>query len=318
MILVRSPLRITLGGGGTDVPAYYREHGGHVVAAAIDQYVYVTVTRPFFPGIYLKYSELEHVQRVDQIQHPIIRAALARMGDPTPQIEITTLADIPAGTGLGSSSSFTCALVRALSADQGLRLPPRELARRACEIEIDDLGAPIGKQDHFISAYGGLMTFGFHDDADHRDEYVDVAPVDLSPTMRQDLEDHLLLFFTGITRSASAVLAGPMDVDWLHTVKARGYASLAAIERGDGVAFARLMNEHWQEKARRQPLPCVDRWYALARQHGALGGKLVGAGGGGFLLLYVEDARRVRAVMQQEGLREVRFRFDREGTSVVV
>jgi D-glycero-alpha-D-manno-heptose-7-phosphate kinase len=313
MILVRSPLRITLGGGGTDVPAYYREHGGHVVAAAIDQYVYVTVTRPFFPGIYLKYSELEHVQRVDQIQHPIIRAALTRMGDPTPQIEITTLADIPAGTGLGSSSSFTCALVRALYADQGLRLLPADVARIACEIEIDDLGAPIGKQDQFISAYGGLMSFAFD-----RQDRVHDKPLYLSPGVRQDLEDHLLLFFTGITRSASDVLGAPMDVGWLHRVHERGWASLQALEGGDGLAFARLMNEHWQEKARRQPLPCVDRWYALARQHGALGGKLVGAGGGGFLLLYVEDARRVRAILQQEGLREVRFRFDREGTSVVV
>ena len=164
MIITRSPLRITLGGGGTDLPSYYREHGGFLIAAAIDKYVYVTVMRPFTPGIYLKYSKLEHVEAADDVQHPIIREAIKLVGFRTPQVEITTLADIPAGTGLGSSGSFTTALLKALYAHRRRLLHPSELAELACEIEIERLGEPIGKQDQYIAAYGGVTCFTFHPD----------------------------------------------------------------------------------------------------------------------------------------------------------
>src|SRR4249919_3391833 len=197
MIMTRSPLRITLGGGGTDLPSYYREHGGFLIAAAIDKYVYVTAMRPFTPGIFLKYSKLEHVEHVDDVQHPIIREAIRMIGFRTPQIEITTLADIPAGTGLGSSGSFTTALVKALYAHRRRLLHPNELAELACEIEINRLREPIGKQDQYIAAYGGVTCFTFREDGS-----VAAEPLQISTEALLNLEDNLLLFFTGRERSA--------------------------------------------------------------------------------------------------------------------
>jgi len=324
MIFIRSPLRITLGGGGTDVPSYYREHGGFLVAAAIDKYVYVTVIRPFSPGIFLKYSKLEHVEHADQVQHPIIREAIKMLGFRTPQIEITTLADIPAGTGLGSSGSFTTALLRALYAHRRRLLLPSELAQMACDLEINRLGEPVGKQDQYISAFGGVTCFTFHPD-----ERVDACPLKLPMETLFTLEDNLLLFFSGFSRSASAVLADQQertencDKDMLanlHYVKELGYRSQQALERGDTVQFAEVMDEHWRHKRRRSngiSNPRIDEWYELARKNGAVGGKLVGAGGGGFLLFYAEDPRRLRHAMAKAGLEEVRFRFDFEGTKVL-
>ena len=201
MIIARSPLRITLGGGGTDLASYYADHEGFVVAAAIDKYVYVTVMRPFSPGIYLKYSALEHVDTVGEIKHPIIREALAQHHPEPPQIEITTLADIPAGTGLGSSGSFTTALLKALYAHQRKSAHARELAENACDIEIERLQNPVGKQDQFISAFGGLICLTFH--KDHR---VSVEPLRVSREAMFELEDNLLLFFTGYSRAAGAIL----------------------------------------------------------------------------------------------------------------
>src|SRR5579872_3530247 len=164
MIITRSPLRITLGGGGTDLPSYYRNHGGFLIAASIDKYVYVTVMRPFVEGIFLKYSQLEHVSKIDDVEHPIIREALLSLGFKTPQVEITTLADIPTGTGLGSSGSFSTALLKALYAHRRRLLHPSELAELACDIEIGRLGEPIGKQDQYAAAYGGVTCFTFNQD----------------------------------------------------------------------------------------------------------------------------------------------------------
>src|SRR5918993_2322318 len=202
MIITRSPLRITLGGGGTDLPSYYGEHGGFLIAAAIDKYVYVTVMRPFIEGIFLKYSRLEHVAQIDEVQHPIIREALRSIGFRTPQVEITTLADIPAGTGLGSSGSFSTALLKALYAHRRRLLHPSELAELACEIEINRLREPIGKQDQYIAAYGGVTCFTFHSD-----ESVEARPLAISMDALFELEDNLLLFFTGFSRSAGSILA---------------------------------------------------------------------------------------------------------------
>src|SRR5215469_5183058 len=291
MIIARSPLRITLGGGGTDLPSYYRSHEGFLIAAAIDKYVYVTVTRPFAPGIYLKYSSLEHVERVEQVRHPVIREALALQNLRTPQIEITTLADIPAGTGLGSSGSFTTALLKALHAHRRKLIHPRELAELACHVEIDRLGEPIGKQDQYIAAYGGLTCFTFH-----KDDRVTAEPLHVSMETMFDLEDHLLLFFTGFSRSASEILADQHlrsqanDAEVLrnlHYVKELGLRSRAALESGNVVRFGELMHEHWEHKKLRSSRMSngqIDEWYALARKNGAIGGKLVGAGGGGFLM----------------------------------
>src|ERR1700682_1154302 len=190
MIIARSPLRITLGGGGTDLPSYYREHGGFLIAAAIDKYVYVTVTRPFTPGIYLKYSQLEHVEQIKDVHHPIIRESIQMLNLRTPQIEITTLADIPAGTGLGSSGSFTTALLKALYTHQRKVIHAQELAELACDIEINRLGEPVGKQDQFIAAFGGIACLTFH--KDHR---VAVEQLCVSTKTIYDLEDNLLLSF---------------------------------------------------------------------------------------------------------------------------
>ncbi len=325
MIITRSPLRITLGGGGTDLPSYYRAHEGFLIAAAIDKYVYVTVTRPFTPGIYLKYSSLEHVERVEQVRHPVIREALALQRLETPQIEITTLADIPAGTGLGSSGSFTTALLKALHAHQRQLLHAEDLAALACYVEIERLGEPIGKQDQYIAAFGGLTCFTFH-----ADERVTAEPLQLSRDTLFELEDNLLLFFTGFTRSSSSILsdqhlrsqAGDAEMlRNLHYVKELGLRSRDALECGHLVRFGELMHEHWEYKKRRSTRmtnPQIDDWYELARRNGAIGGKLVGAGGGGFLLFYTADRNRLRRAMIQAGLEEVRFRFDFEGTRVVL
>ena len=324
MIITRSPLRITLGGGGTDLPSYYRQHGGFLIAAAIDKYVYVTVMRPFVEGIFLKYSKLEHVEEIDDVQHPIIREAIRMLEFRTPQVEITTLADIPAGTGLGSSGSFSTALLKALYAHRRRLLHPDELAALACEIEINRLREPIGKQDQYIAAYGGVTCFTFHPD-----ETVDARPLALSMDSLFDLEDNLLLFFTGFSRSAGSILndqkqrtehADEEMLKNLHYVKELGLRSRDALERGETALFGELMHESWEHKKRRSggmSNPQIDEWYELGRNNGAIGGKLVGAGGGGFLLFYSEEHRRLRAAMGSAGLEEVRFRFDFEGTKVL-
>ncbi|TAK86050.1 MAG: galactokinase [Betaproteobacteria bacterium] len=325
MIIARSPLRITLGGGGTDLPSYYREHEGFLIAVAIDKYVYVTVMRPFKPGIYLKYSQIEHVDRVEDVRHPIVREAVQMLGLRTPQVEITTLADIPAGTGLGSSGSFTTALLKALYAHRRRLIHPSELAELACHIEIDRLREPIGKQDQYIAAYGGVTCFTFN-----KDDSVEAKPLALSMDTLFDLEDNLLLFFSGFARSAGSILKDQNDrtvksdaemLKNLHYVKELGLKSKEALEAGKPALFGELMHEHWEHKKRRSAgmsNPQIDEWYELGRKNGAIGGKLVGAGGGGFLMFYASDRNKLRHAMANAGLEEVRFRFDFEGTKIVL
>jgi D-glycero-alpha-D-manno-heptose-7-phosphate kinase len=324
MIIVRSPLRITLGGGGTDLPSYYRDHDGFLIAAAIDKFVYVTVIKPFVPGVYLKYSKIEHVDTIEEVQHPVVREALRLFDFGIPQIEITTLADIPSGTGLGSSSSFTTALLRALHAHARGIIHPRELAEQACFIEIEKLGEPIGKQDQYIAAFGGITCFTFR-----KDGMVEAVPLAVDEEIRCGLEDNLLLFFTGFSRSASTILRDQNSrtkgrdsamIDNLHYVKDLGVRSKAALEKGDMAGFGRLMHEHWEHKRKRSgdmSNSQIDGWYNLALKNGAIGGKLIGAGGGGFLMFYVEDKARLRHAMREAGLTEVRFHFDFEGTKVL-
>src|SRR6202165_4086373 len=275
MITTRSPLRISLGGGATDLPSYYREHGGFLIAVAINKYVYVNVMRPFTEGIYLKYSHLEHVSAIDEVQHPIIREAIRMLSFRTPQVEITTLADIPSGTGLGSSGSFTTALLKALYLHRMRQIEPKELAELACEIEIDRLAEPIGKQDQYIAACGGLTCFTFNPD-----NTVDVAPLEISMDTKFDLEDNLLLFFTGFSRTAGSILE---DQDTrtksndnemianLHFVKQLGLKSKALLQSGKTADFGALMHEHWEHKKRRSgrmSSPQIDRWYELGMNNG--------------------------------------------------
>lgn len=325
MIIARSPLRITLGGGGTDLPSYYRDHEGFLVSAAIDKYVYVNVMRPFTEGIFLKYSQLEHVENIADVKHPIIREAMQMMGFKTPQVEITTLADIPAGTGLGSSGSFTTALLKALYTHRKRHLHQEELAELACHIEIDRLGEPIGKQDQYIAAVGGVTCFTFH-----KDDKVTATPLGISMDTMFDLEDNLLLFFTGFSRSASGILKDQKvksqqnDTEMLknlHYVKDLGYRSRDALMDGKTELFGELMHEHWEHKKRRSggmSNPKIDEWYELGMKSGAVGGKLVGAGGGGFLMFLANDRNKLRHAMAGAGLEDVRFKFDFEGTKVVM
>jgi D-glycero-alpha-D-manno-heptose-7-phosphate kinase len=324
VIITRSPLRISLGGGGTDLPSYYQEHCGFLVAAAIDKYVYITLHRTFVDELIVKYSKLERVRRVDDIEHPIIREALQLVGVDAPYLEITSMADIPAGTGLGSSGSFTTALLKALHAWKMNLVHPAQLAEQACEIEIDRLGEPIGKQDQYIAAYGGITCFKFMPDG-----RVDAWPLKVAEETLYNLEDNLLLFFTGYSRSASSILneqknrtlaADKAMVENLHLVKELGKQSQRALETGDLKEFARLMDVHWQRKKERagnMSNPQINEWYDHAMANGALGGKLIGAGGGGFLMFYGEDKARLRHAMREKGLTEIRFRFDFEGTKIV-
>jgi len=324
MIITRSPLRVSLGGGGTDLPSYYREFGGFLVAAAIDKYVYITKHRTFQREIIVKYSKLERVQSIEQIEHPIIREALRLVGITDPHLELTSMADIPGGTGLGSSGSFTTALLKALHAFKKNLVSPAELAEQACEIELNKLGEPIGKQDQYIAAIGGITAFTFH-----RDGRVEYRPCNISEETLFNLEDNLLLFFTGYSRSASAILKDQNDkskqhdqamLDNLHLMKDLGYQSLAALEAGNLEELARLMDVHWQRKKARSSgmsNPDINQWYDYAMANGALGGKLIGAGGGGFLMFYAGSKKKLRHAMREKGLQEVRFRFDFEGCKVV-
>ena len=324
MIITRSPLRISLGGGGTDLPSYYREHTGFVISGAINRYVYITVTEAFRPRIILKYSKLEDVEHVDEIQHPIIREALKLTRVSGPYLEIVSLSDIPAGTGLGSSGSFTTALLCALHTLKHDFVPPQALAEEACHIELDVLKEPIGKQDQYIAAFGGITCFQFLPDGQ-----VVAAPLKMPAEALANLEDNLLLFFTGSSRSASDILR---DQDMrtkensyemlenLHFTKQLGLESRDALIAGNLRKFADLMHVHWEHKKKRSPNISngqINDLYQLARANGALGGKLIGAGGGGFLMFYTEEKTRLRQVMRQAGLREVRTQFDFAGTTVV-
>ena len=324
MIITRSPLRISLGGGGTDLPSYYREHGGQLIAAAIDRYVYITLHETFVEECIVKYSQLERVTDVDAIQHPLIREALRLTKTATSYLEITSMSDIPAGTGLGSSGSFITGLLLALHTMNREIVTKARLAEEACHIEIDVLGESIGKQDQYIAAYGGLTSFRFNPD-----DTVDVEPVRVAPETLANLQDNLVMFFTGYTRSASDILkdqdartrgVDPSMIDQLHHVKQLGVESLRALEDGDLRRFAEIMHEHWTRKRARSAGMTNDRiddWYALARANGALGGKLIGAGGGGFLMFYTEEKTKLRRAMSAVGLRELRVSFDRLGSAVV-
>ncbi len=324
MIITRSPLRVSLGGGGTDLPSYYREFGGFLVAAAIDKYIYLTQHRTFQQGIIVKYSKLERAEHVDQIEHPIVREALKLTGVTDPHLELTSMADIPGGTGLGSSGSFTTALLKALHTSKKSLISPAELAEQACDIELNKLGEPIGKQDQYIAAVGGITAFTFH-----KDGRVEYRPARISEETLFNLEDNLLLFFTGYSRSASAILKDQNEkskandqamLDNMHFTKELGYKSLECLETGNLDEFARLMDVHWQRKKIRSAgmsNPVINDWYDHAMSNGALGGKLIGAGGGGFLMFYAGDKKKLRHAMREKGLQEVRFRFDFEGTKVV-
>jgi D-glycero-alpha-D-manno-heptose-7-phosphate kinase len=319
VISTRAPLRISLGGGGTDLPSYYQEHGGFLVAGAIDKYVYMLTHTVFQHRFRMKYSEMEEVDDPADIRHPILREAIVRHWHGNP-IEIASIADVPAGTGLGSSGAYTVCVLKALALGQHLSTTPASLAEDACEIEIDILGEPVGKQDQYVAAHGGICAYTFASDGG-----VEVRPLRLDEQTLAGLSNHLLMFYTGEVRSASAILADqkertragdPEITENLHRIKALGQESCALLEAGDLEEYARSMHEHWQTKRRRSPGMTnerIDDLYTLAIRSGALGGKLVGAGGGGFLLVYAPRPDDTRMAMAAAGAQELRFEFEYQG-----
>jgi D-glycero-alpha-D-manno-heptose-7-phosphate kinase len=324
MIISRTPLRITLGGGGTDLPSYFEKFGGFVLTAAINRYVYVAINRTFTDDYFLKYSALERVRRIEDIEHPIIREAF-RLHPFGPSIELVSVADIPAGTGLGSSGTFTVGLLKSIYAHIRQNVTADQLASEACHIEMDLLDRPVGKQDQYASAYGGLECLRIEQDG-----RVTVTSIPITTETLHDLQEHLCLFFTGYSRNADEILehqrrqstGGDADmIESLHDVKSIGFASLEALQLGDLPSFAGLMNEHWEQKKRRSATmsnSAIDNLYTMGMENGALGGKLVGAGSGGFLLFYAKDVDQLRRAFASEGLTEVRFQFDHDGSAVLV
>jgi D-glycero-alpha-D-manno-heptose-7-phosphate kinase len=316
VISSRAPLRISLGGGGTDLPSFYREHGGHLVSGAIDKYVYMLTHTTFQRRYLMKYAQTEVVDDVSEIQHPILREALLRYWNGRP-LEIASVADVPAGTGLGSSGAFTVCLLKALARARQTSIAPAVLAEAASEIEIDVLKEPVGKQDTYVAAHGGICSYTFNPDGS-----VDVVPLELAPETLRRLRENLLLFYTGEARTASAVL-GDQDersrrgddemLANLHRTKQLGYQSLDLLVAGDLEAYAEVMHEHWENKRRRSPGMASDRiddLYTLARRSGVIGGKLVGAGGGGFLLVYARQPADTRQAMAAAGSEELVFDFE--------
>ena len=324
MIITRTPLRISIGGGGTDLPSYYSRHGGMVISAAVNRYVYIALHPTFQRNYIIKYSQMEVVDRADRVKHPIVREAL-RLKEIEPQIEIISMADIPAGTGLGSSGAFNVGLLRALYAYRREHVTTHALAEEACHIEIDLLKEPIGKQDQYIAAFGGVTCMEIA-----KDGRVSVSPLRMSKMTLHDLEDNLLMFFTGYSRNAGTVLedqrkrteaADQSMIDNLHFIKEIAGSIKNALEKGETHAFGELMHEHWLHKKKRSKgisNEQINRWYDVGHANGAVGGKLIGAGGGGFLMFYAGDREALRTAMAREGLEEVRFAFDFEGAKVLV
>jgi D-glycero-alpha-D-manno-heptose-7-phosphate kinase len=324
MLITRTPLRISIGGGGTDLPSFYRRRSGFVISAAISKYMFIGLNRTFTDDYLLKYAELERVRTLEEIDHSIIKAVLHRH-EIDSGVELVSMADIPSGTGLGSSGSFTVGLLRAIYALKREHITAGALAEEAAHIEIDVLGEPVGKQDHYIAAYGGLTCFEFHED-----DRVTVSPLAISQQTLHELEERLLLFFTGYARPASGILedqhkrteAGDEEMlANLELTKDLGHRIRAALEGGEPADFGHLMHEHWERKrgrSRGMSNSSIDSWYAKGLANGAIGGKLVGAGTGGFLMFYATDSSRLRAAMAEEGLTETRFSFDLDGSTVIV
>jgi D-glycero-alpha-D-manno-heptose-7-phosphate kinase len=327
VILARSPFRISLGGGGTDLPSYYEQFGGFILSAAINKYIYIYANRPAADDyIRVKYSRYEQVSDPEEVKHDLVRPALKMLGL-TNSIEVVSMGDVPAGSGLGSSGTYLVTLLTALYEMKREKIPVQLLAEQACHIEMNLAGHPVGKHDHYLAAFGGITIL----DIDKSGQ-VTVSPLKVSLTTIEEFRSNVLIFYTGILRSSSDILrAQQVDtnknettvVDSLHRTKELGYRIKEALQDGDLDAFGLMLHEHWENKKRRSGRisnPNIDRWYELARENGALGGKIMGAGGGGFFMFYCPNSTKssVRQAMAEAGLRELPYDFDFEGTKVLV
>lgn len=319
MILTRAPLRIPLGGGGTDLPSYASQFGGFVLSVGIDKYVNICLNRPAADElIRVKYSLYEQVATVGEIQHDLVRPAMQLLGVES-NLEIVSISDVPDGTGMGSSGSYLVALLTAMYEMKQQRVPRQAIAEQACHIEMDMAGHSVGKHDHYMAAFGGFTCLDIR-----RDGKVVVTPLRISVDVTEELRNNLRLFYTGISRSSRGILKSQEDdtaggdpavLDSLHRTKEIGFRAKECLEAGRVDEFGVLMDEHWQNKKRRSTSissPQIDRWYEAAKNHGSLGGKVIGAGGGGFLLLYCPGRAKlaVRKALAAEGLREMPFDFD--------
>jgi D-glycero-alpha-D-manno-heptose-7-phosphate kinase len=325
LIITRTPFRLTLGGGGTDLPSFYAQHGGFILAVAIDKYMFLSVNTPILDDkIRVRYTQSEMVDHVDEVQHTLAREALRYFGIPN-GIEIVSIADIPAGTGLGSSSSYLVGLLNALHILMQDQATPQKLAEEACEIELEILKKPIGKQDQYMAAFGSLTTLDIR-----RDGAVTATRLALDVDLLETLESNILMFYTHEMRDATAILKKQDEatrrnngtvVASLCEIKDIGLEICGAISKGNLRRLGELMDQHWQSKKRLSAgitNPQIDAWYNLAKRNGAIGGKISGAGGGGFLMLYCEEKKmQLREAMRAAGLRELKFRFDFEGSKVV-
>ncbi|MBI1974765.1 MAG: galactokinase [Parcubacteria group bacterium] len=324
MIITRTPLRLAIGGGGTDLPSYYTKFGSFFISGAINKYVYITFYRtPLTSNIRLKYSQMEDVDRVDEIRHAIVRETfrLHGVGD---SAEMASHADIPGGTGLGTSGSFGVGLSHALLVSKNEDTNPHRLAEDATKVQMEILGYPIGKQDQYAAAFGGVNCYEVA-----KDGRVIVTPLKIAPENVAALEGRLVMFFTGISRSANEILVtqkekseadDPKMIEALHYTQKLGFEIKEALENGDFAKFGKAMDAHWKYKKARSPKmtsPQIDQWYDLALKNGALGGKLVGAGGGGFLVFYADDREKLISAMTTAGLRYIPFKFDFEGSQLL-
>ncbi len=324
MIISRSPLRISILGGGCDLHSYYSKFGCTFVSAAIDQYVYTTIHKTYHDYALLRYSKIEKIDNFDKIEHPIIREAIKLVGINDINIEITSMADQASGTGLGSSGSFTTALLKALHKYNKVQISPQQLAELACYIEIDLLKEPIGKQDQYIAAFGGISVFKIDTDGN-----VNVSPLKIKENDLNSLEENLVMFSTGVYRAASSVLSEQNNksldnnqemINNLHYVQEMCFRGMEHLERGNLTDYGLLMREHWEHKKKRSNKmsnPNIDRWIDIGLNKGAISGKLIGAGSGGFILFYTEEKSKLCKAMREEGLRELDVRFDYEGTKIL-
>lgn len=324
MIITRTPLRLAIGGGGTDLPSFYSKFGSYFISAAIKKYVYITFYRTFIDGIRLKYSRMEDVASLDEIGHPIVRETF-RLHNVLNNAEMASHADIPGGTGLGSSGAFGVGLSHALFVAEGKNPTHDDVAKEATKVQMNILQYPIGVQDQYACAFGGFRAYTVS-----KEGAVTSEPLAMPHGAIEHLEENLCMFFTGVTRSANEILVeqkkksevedGAMYEALQYTQKL-GLSIRDALVAGEYKKFGELMNEHWEYKKQRSAKmsnPDIDRQYELALTSGAVGGKVVGAGGGGFLLFYAADPEKLIATMKGEGLRYVPFQFDFDGSKVVV